>query len=84
MAGGSKGAEYMRRRRAEGKAWDQRPENLERKRQRQREYWHRPRGGWLKRRKRDLAGQRTRAERDLRLLEEERVRLEQRIQEETS
>ncbi len=43
MPDSSKGAEYMRRRRAEGKAWDQRPENRERVRKRQREYWHRPR-----------------------------------------
>jgi hypothetical protein len=36
-------------------AWDQQPENREKVRKRQREYWHRPQGGWLKRRKRDLA-----------------------------
>ena len=72
----SRGALYMRRCRAEGKAWDQQPENLERKRKRQREYWHRPRGGWARRRKRDLAAQRSRVEGDLRLLEKQRKAIE--------
>jgi ribosomal protein L32 len=34
----SKGAEYMRRQRAVGKAWDQRPENRERVRERKRRW----------------------------------------------
>jgi hypothetical protein len=69
----------MRRRRAEGRAWDQQPENREKVRERQRRYWHRPKGGWLKRRKRDLAAQCGRVERDLRLLAEEREKLEQQL-----
>jgi hypothetical protein len=72
----SKGAIYMRRRRAEGKAWDQQPENRERVRQRQLKYWHRADGGWLKRRTRDLAAQRERVLRDLELLGQERKAIE--------
>jgi hypothetical protein len=37
----TKAAEYMRRRRAEGKAWDQRPENRERVAKRKREWFQR-------------------------------------------
>jgi hypothetical protein len=77
----SRGAEYMRRRRAEGKAWDQQPDNRERKRKRQREYWHRAGGGYIRRRKRDLSAQRGRVEGDLRLLERERKAIEAAIEE---
>jgi hypothetical protein len=36
----SKGAQYMKRRRAEGKAWDQQPRNREKVRERQRRWVH--------------------------------------------
>jgi hypothetical protein len=97
MPAGRKGAEYMRRRRAQGKAWDQRPENREQVRKRKRryrannlekvrkrdlDYYHRADGGWSKRRTRDLAAQRSRVEGDLRLLEEERKAIERAIERE--
>jgi hypothetical protein len=72
----SKGSDYMRRRRAEGTAWDQQPENRDRKRSRPREHWHRADGGYIKRRERDLAAQRERVLRDRRLLEQERKAIE--------
>jgi hypothetical protein len=49
---------YQAGRRAEGRAWDQQPQNRGRVRERKLRYWHKPGGGYIRRRKRDLAAQR--------------------------
>lgn len=66
--------EYQRRRRAAGLAWwDQQPENAERVRARKLRYYHKPYGGYYRRRKNDLAAQRAVVLTKLAELAEERI-----------